>query len=137
MQNSLLHLPLLQLAALLTVASCFSASTTKTLPVSIEPRRNVASPDDEKLRQMQQIYRPIVESFVPSEFNPHPALTNKHLQTISGVFLRKNLDCAYVTKGVGGVTKVLQEISSIVVPTSNKVMLGDDKAIGDDPSNTF
>jgi predicted alpha/beta-fold hydrolase len=137
MQHNSLLLPLLQLAALLTVASCFSAST-KTLPVSIEPRRNVASPDDEKLRQMQQIHRPIVESFVPSEFNPHPALTNKHLQTIAGVFLRKNLDCAYVTKGVGGVTKVLQEISSVVVPTSNKVMLGDDnKAIGDDPSNTF
>lgn len=84
---------------------------------------------------MQQKHRTIAESFLPNKFNPHPALTNEHLQTISGVFLRKNMDCAYVEEGVGGVTKVLQAISSIVLPSSNK--LRSDAALGDDNTNAF
>ena len=65
------------------------------------------------LRNMQQKHRPIVESFEPNTFNPHPLLTNCHLQTISGVFLRKNLDCAYINEsGIGGITKAIIDIQS-------------------------
>ena len=66
------------------------------------------------LKNMQQKHRPIAESFEPTTFNPHPALTNCHLQTISGVFLRKNPDCAYINEsGIGGVTKVVKAIADI------------------------
>ena len=63
---------------------------------------------------MQEHHRPIAKSFVVKEFNPHPALTNKHLQTIAGVFLRKNSDCAYITDtGFAGLSKVLSALSNI------------------------
>ncbi len=135
----------LQLSALAAVASCFSATTkspaslsstsqrTTTLPPP-EQRRTVASPDEE-LRKMQQKHRPIAASFIPSEFNPHPALNNKHFQTIGGVFLRKNLDCAYVEEGVGGIVTAVQAMASIVLPSTSK-LLGD-AALGDDSTNTF
>eukprot|EP00577_Skeletonema_sp_RCC1716_P015038 CAMPEP_0113373022 /NCGR_PEP_ID=MMETSP0013_2-20120614/842_1 /TAXON_ID=2843 ORGANISM="Skeletonema costatum, Strain 1716" /NCGR_SAMPLE_ID=MMETSP0013_2 /ASSEMBLY_ACC=CAM_ASM_000158 /LENGTH=450 /DNA_ID=CAMNT_0000254945 /DNA_START=122 /DNA_END=1470 /DNA_ORIENTATION=+ /assembly_acc=CAM_ASM_000158 len=129
---------------LVAVASCFSApskpgssfstSSSTTIPPPLEPRRNVASPDED-LRKMQQKHRPIAASFTPSNFNPHPALNNKHLQTIGGVFLRKNLDCAYVKEGVGGITNVLQAVASIALPSSTKLM--GDEALGDDSTSTF
>ena len=64
---------------------------------------------------MQEKHRPIASSFVPSPFNPHPLMTNCHLQTISGVFLRKNSNCAYILaeSGLGGITKVLTALSNI------------------------
>lgn len=84
---------------------------------------------------MQQKHQPIAASFTPSEFNPHPALDNKHLQTISGVFLRKDMNCAYVEEGFSGVTQVLQAIASEFLPSTAK-LLGDN-ALGDDATNAF
>lgn len=126
----------LQLSALVADVSCFSAPTTSTtiLPPP-EQRRSVVSPEDEELQKIQQKHRPIASSFTPAEFNPHPALNNKHLQTIGGVFLRKNLDCAYVEEGVGGITTALQAIASIALPSTTK-LLGD-AALGDDSTNKF
>lgn len=132
---------ILLVLALVAVVSCFSTKTTlsPTSPTTLLPppeqRRSVVSPEDEDLRRMQKKHRPIAASFTPAEFNPHPALNNKHLQTIGGVFLRKNLDCAYVEEGVGGVTTALQAIASIVLPSTSK-LLGD-AALGDDSTNTF
>ena len=143
LMNKHILLHLLQLSALVAVASCFSNTRSKSVSscstsaetlLPPEARRKVASPDED-LRKMQQKHRPIAESFIPSDFNPHPLLKNKHVQTIGGVFLRKNLDCAYVEEGVGGFTKVLQAIASIILPSSNK-LLGD-AALGDDSTNTF
>ena len=138
----LLLLKLSVLSALVAVASCFSASSSSpsastsasTILLPPESRRKVASPDED-LRKMQEKHRPIAASFTPSELNPHPALNNKHLQTIGGVFLRKNLDCSYVEQGVGGIIKVVQAIASTILPSSTK-LLGD-AALGDDSICTF
>ena len=71
----------------------------------------IQSTNDELLRDMQRKYRPIAASFQPSKFNPHPLLTNCHLQTISGVFLRKNPDCAYISDtGFRGIANVVNGI---------------------------
>ena len=40
--------------------------------------------------------KPIVTSFKPKTYNPHPLLTNEHLQTILPVFIRDDPDCAYI-----------------------------------------
>jgi uncharacterized protein len=41
----------------------------------------------------------IAWSFQPDPFNPYPPLSNCHFQTISGVYLRNDKDCRYVTPG--------------------------------------
>ena len=83
-------------------------SNIPTIPTSSKNNNG-----DNILRNMQQKHRPIAESFEPNTFNPHPLLTNCHLQTISGVFLRKNPDCAYINESdIGGVAKAIADIQS-------------------------
>ena len=77
--------------------------------------------DEPLLREMQKKHRPIAASFVPTKFNPHPALSNRHLQTISGVFLRKDLDCAYVgDSGLGGLVNVVLHAMSRIDPSASE-----------------
>eukprot|EP00568_Trieres_chinensis_P006991 CAMPEP_0183303456 /NCGR_PEP_ID=MMETSP0160_2-20130417/8889_1 /TAXON_ID=2839 ORGANISM="Odontella Sinensis, Strain Grunow 1884" /NCGR_SAMPLE_ID=MMETSP0160_2 /ASSEMBLY_ACC=CAM_ASM_000250 /LENGTH=548 /DNA_ID=CAMNT_0025466363 /DNA_START=212 /DNA_END=1855 /DNA_ORIENTATION=- len=67
------------------------------------PRYGQPSPSTPSLRRLQDRADFISSSFVPSTFDPHPLLTNNHLQTISGVFVRDRPECAYVTDGgLGG-----------------------------------
>jgi len=40
----------------------------------------------------------IVKSFAPSKYNPYILLRNPHIQTILGVFLRRNPYCTYIPK---------------------------------------
>jgi len=81
-------------------------SNIPTIPTSSDNNNDI-------LRNMQQQNRPIAESFEPNTFNPHPLLTNCHLQTISGVFLRKNPDCAYINESdIGGIVKAIADIQS-------------------------
>ena len=88
-------------------------STIIQQPSSIPSIPTSSDNNNDILRNMQQKHRPIVESFEPNTFNPHPLLTNCHLQTISGVFLRKNLDCAYINDSdVGGIVKAIADIQS-------------------------
>ncbi|KAL7551977.1 hypothetical protein ACHAWF_015193 [Thalassiosira exigua] len=71
--------------------------------------------DDAALRRMQSLHRPVASSFAPSEFDPHPALDNRHLQTIAGVYLRKDPDCAYVSdSGFGGLARVLGATANLL-----------------------
>ena len=55
-----------------------------------------ASHDDNLLAYYQERGNAILNKFYPSRYNPHPLLTNKHLQTILGVFIRDEEGCAYV-----------------------------------------
>lgn len=48
------------------------------------------------LKDVQARLFPIVSSFTPTTYNPVPLLTNRHIQTIGGVFLRTLPNCAYV-----------------------------------------
>lgn len=48
------------------------------------------------LQAYQERSKPIVKSFQPKEYHPHPLLANEHLQTILGVFMRDDPDCAYI-----------------------------------------
>ena len=85
-------------ASILTHASAFSvsssmASAQKELgkrpspSLELPPSAESSSP----LEEMQAMHRPIASSFEPGTFDPHPALTNNHLQTILGVYLRKQV----------------------------------------------
>ena len=40
----------------------------------------------------------IAKSFVPDTYRSHPLLTNRHFQTILGVFIRDSPGCAYIEK---------------------------------------
>jgi predicted alpha/beta-fold hydrolase len=89
-------------------------TTTTTTTTSQSDVAATATAAAVGLKRMQEKHRPIASSFVPSPYNPHPILTNCHLQTISGVFLRKNNNCAYISdSGLGGITKVLTALSNI------------------------
>lgn len=97
-------------AALLQLSAAFTMTAVSTVQ---NVMNNIPIPSPE-LRQMQDKHRPIAASFVVNEFIPHPALTNKHLQTIAGVFLRKNPECAYMTDtGWVGLSKVLSALSNM------------------------
>jgi predicted alpha/beta-fold hydrolase len=99
-------------AALQQLADAFSMTTVSSVRNNM--KNNLPTIPSPELRKMQEHHRPIAKSFVVKEFNPHPALTNKHLQTIAGVFLRKNSDCAYITDtGFAGLSKVLSALSNI------------------------
>ena len=79
-------------ASVLSHASAFSVTT----PASAQKElgRSSSPPPAESpspLEEMQARHRPIASSFEPGTFDPHPALTNNHLQTILGVYLRKQV----------------------------------------------
>jgi predicted alpha/beta-fold hydrolase len=48
------------------------------------------------LQEYQELSKSIATSFKPKTYTPHPLLTNEHLQTILGVFLRDDPGCAYI-----------------------------------------
>jgi len=58
-----------------------------TLDASVSVSVSVSA--DERLQDYQTRAMPIVKSFVTNDFNPYPLLTNQHVQTILGAFLRK------------------------------------------------
>jgi predicted alpha/beta-fold hydrolase len=51
---------------------------------------------DRRLSDYQKQMKPIVTSFQPQTYNPHPALRNRHLQTILGVYIRDEPGVAYI-----------------------------------------
>jgi len=59
-----------------------------------------SSHDDSSPNSLAEKYRELSHSiasqFSPTEFNPLPSLTNCHIQTIAGVYLRKSDSCKYV-----------------------------------------
>ena len=69
-----------------------------------------AVPDADRFRELA--FR-IAWTFEPREFKPAPLLTNCHMQTISGVFLRTDPDCRYVTHRDSPLEKGLKLVSSI------------------------
>ncbi len=92
-----------------TTTSQDSSSSKQTFFPHVKHHEN-----DPLLQELQAKHRPIAASFVPEKFNPHPLLSNCHLQTISGVFLRKNPDCAYITDGgIDGLANVMKGLSQI------------------------
>ena len=106
------NMDLNMVSSLLPDIDTINSSQTKTrIPL-------VENTNDETLIQMQKRHPPIAASFTPQPFNPHPALSNCHLQTILGVFLRENPDCAYISKsdGLSGLTKVASSIANINSP---------------------
>lgn len=56
------------------------------------------------LRNHQQRGKAIASTFQPSDFNPHPALKNPHLQTILGFFIRDEEGVAYISRSEEGET---------------------------------
>lgn len=64
---------------------------------------------EHRLQDMQKKGFPIASSFVPDEYNPHPLLRNRHLQTILGVFLRDEEGVAYMKK-----SNIFQELFPVV-----------------------
>jgi len=71
---------------LVQVVSCFLQLPTG--PIDLLQRG--------KLRNLQEKAKPIVTSFIPTEYKPHPYLKNPHLQTILGVYIRNEPGVAYI-----------------------------------------
>jgi predicted alpha/beta-fold hydrolase len=83
---------------------------TERLRVSDRLKVSIPVPDlkivtERRLRDLQKRGIPIASSFIPSDYNPHPLLQNRHLQTILGVFIRDEPGVAYIQK-----SNVFQEI---------------------------
>jgi len=78
------------------------------------------------LRQYQAASWKIASSFEPNPFRPLQFLTNCHLQTIAGVYLRRNPGCDYV--GDDGVAKIIDAAAS---------SLSQEKAGGEDQDFGF
>lgn len=67
-------------------------------------KQNVLDYDEETAeRTISQKYREtantIASEFSATEFQPHPFLTNRHIQTIGGVYLRNSNDFKYLSDG--------------------------------------
>lgn len=58
--------------------------------------KSIPNPKYTSLQEYQELSKPITTSFKPKTYTPHPLLTNEHLQTILGVFLRDDPGCAYI-----------------------------------------
>ena len=54
------------------------------------------APDTAQLQGYQSKHASIASSFESGTFSPLPIVSNRHLQTIGGVFLRNYRECAYV-----------------------------------------
>jgi predicted alpha/beta-fold hydrolase len=63
------------------------------------------------LMEEQMKSKPIISTFQPKTFNPHPLLTNEHLQTILGVFIREEPGCAYIDPKA---SNIVEEILPVV-----------------------
>jgi len=68
-----------------------------------------------KLEVQQELARPIASSFEPRTYNPHPLLSNEHLQTILGVFVRDEPGCAYIDPNAKNIIEELLPISKALL----------------------
>jgi len=84
------------------------------------------------LRHHQEKSSKTASSFQPSRFNPHPLLRNRHLQTISGVFLRDDPNCAYVTDESNLPASLAQTLAKIALDDRTKSKEHDDVDDDDD-----
>lgn len=90
----------------------FTATSSEEIISTITPKNdneNIA-PDSDKFRELA--FR-IAWGFEPRKFNPPPELSNRHLQTISGVFLRRDPDCRYLAPNDSALNKVIKLVASI------------------------
>jgi predicted alpha/beta-fold hydrolase len=76
--------------------STASTASTASSSTSTSSSSSSSSSSTTTLQKYQQQSKPIVTSFQPKVYNPHPLLTNEHLQTILGVFIRDEPECAYI-----------------------------------------
>lgn len=67
------------------------------------------------LQSYQELSKPIVTSFIPKTYNPHPMLRNEHLQTILGVFVRDEPGCAYIQPNARSTMEELMPVAKAVL----------------------
>lgn len=82
------------------------------------------------LRSHQRSSMTIASSFVPRQFDPPPLLSNEHLQTIGGVYLRHRPECAYLTDsglGVGAAWNALSGLTAGDRPDETKCNYWDER----------
>lgn len=70
------------------------------------------------LKDYQQQFKPIVTSFQPKPYIPHPLFINEHIQTILGVFLRDEEGCAYINPNA---KNIMEEITPIGIALIKKL----------------
>lgn len=88
---------LLLFSVILLLAAFIHLRVAVALPMSVSSvRRSSSNGDASKLVSYQELSGPIAASFKPTKFNPVPWLSNCHLQTIGGFFLRKIPECKNV-----------------------------------------
>lgn len=79
-----------------STTSVLSTAAPQSTTVREYPQYNATpAPESELLRTYQSKAVPIAASFQTNQFRPLPILSNQHVQTIGGVFLRSIKECAY------------------------------------------
>ncbi len=77
-----------------------------------------------RLRDYQRESIPIASSFVPQQYNPHPALTNHHFQTILGVYVRDDPGCAYIDPNAKNIFEELMPVAKAVGKAITTILSG-------------
>ena len=108
-----------------TTATEATEASTPTLATAAQQRKapspeEARAPATPRLRRCQELSARKASSFVPDAFNPVPFLTNCHLQTIAGVFLRTEPDCAYATSSGSEVLQAVARVRSLNAQTNGK-----------------
>jgi len=93
-----------------STAAAVTSSTRQATELSTYV--NKGAKRSETIRRYQERASKIASSFKPSKFKPLPLLKNRHLQTISGVFLRSDPNCAYITKESRILSSLLQTVAN-------------------------
>lgn len=75
-----------------------------------------------KLRNLQEKAKPIVTSFTPTEYKPHPYLKNPHLQTILGVYVRNEPGVAYIDASKESHLEQLIPVGKAVIKKTMELM---------------
>ena len=102
-----------------TTSTTESWTTDSTLSSSTERQpsyrfyNSTKPPITPKLQSYQTKHAPIASSFRSSTFKPLPLLSNRHLQTIGGVFLRSNPNCAYFRNVLSSLAGIVSSLWNI------------------------
>ncbi|CAB9511135.1 Putative esterase YheT [Seminavis robusta] len=105
----------LSLLVLQELTRAFSIPTQR-LPLvqNLESSESFEVSDSPTTRKYRDVSHSIASKFVTRDFKPHPALTNRHIQTISGVYLRSLQEYKYVSDSMGLIRSVTNSVVSSV-----------------------
>ena len=110
-KNVPIAIPLLLLGLHYFPYSSHGFSVSRQQQTILEVSDQMASAEFHKYREMSH---QIASQFVPTEFKPLSSLTNCHVQTISGVYLRNSNACKYIS-GSSGLNSLIRKSAKTIM----------------------